>query len=259
MKIFRNLYVLFFVAAFCYACSTPSPKAVKHRDNLRITTRNEAIAKYNLEKMSDVVASMDIEKVQNFSALEAEEPEAEPIVEDAEEYSSSGTSDKPEASGPNDENGNAETKEQVMLDTALNYCEAAQDLWTAGNSERAIETLDEAYHLVLRVDTDKHPEMIQQKEDMRFTISKRILEIYSSRFTTANGNHKEIPLTMNEHVEREIKSFQGYEREFFMEGYKRSGKYREAIVQSLKEAGMPEELVWLPFIESWFKVNALSP
>jgi membrane-bound lytic murein transglycosylase D len=157
------------------------------------------------------------------------------------------------------ENVDSINTEQDLLDSALDSCNDAQELWTQSNPEKAIEALDEAYQLVLKVDTDSHPELMQQTEDLRFMISKRILEIYTSRYTTVNGNHKEIPLTMNENVQREIKSFQGPEREFFTEAYKRSGKFREAMVKTLKEAGMPEELSWLPLVESWFKVSALSP
>jgi membrane-bound lytic murein transglycosylase D len=154
----------------------------------------------------------------------------------------------------------AEKKEndQNLLDTALDLCDASQEFWSEGNLENAIEALDEAYALVLKVNTQRSPELIQQKEDLRFMISKRILEIYASRYTAVNGNHNEIPLTMNEHVENEIKRFQGPERGFFIESYKRSGKYMDKIVASLKEAGMPQELAWLPLIESGFKVRALS-
>lgn len=149
-------------------------------------------------------------------------------------------------------------KEQEMLDTALEFCDASQEFWSEGNLEKANEALDEAYALVLKVNTDKYPELVQQKEDLRFMISKRILEIYASRYTAVNGNHKEIPLTMNKHVEKEIKRFQGREKKFFVESYKRSGMYMEKILADLKEAGLPEELAWLPLIESGFKVRALS-
>ena len=47
-------------------------------------------------------------------------------------------------------------------------------------------------------------------------------------------------------------------RRFFIDSYKRSGRYRNRIVRSLREAGLPQELSWLPLIESGFKVNALS-
>lgn len=149
-------------------------------------------------------------------------------------------------------------KAQSSLDAALEFCNASQEYWSEGNLDKAIATLDEAYSLVLNVKTGGDAELVQQKEDLRFTISKRILEIYASRYTAVNGNHNEIPLTMNEFVEKEIKRFQGPERSFFMESYKRSGKYIDNIMASLKEAGVPEDLAWLPLIESGFKVKALS-
>lgn len=164
----------------------------------------------------------------------------------------SATSEKKESCDtPKEEN-------QGSLDTALEFCEASQELWAEGNLYKAIDALDQAYTLILEVDPDNNPKLIQQKEDLRFMISKRILEIYASRYTVVNGNHKEIPLTMNKHVEKEIKRFQGIERKFFVKSYKRSGRYRAEIIKSLQEAGLPEDLSWLPLIESGFKVRALS-
>jgi membrane-bound lytic murein transglycosylase D len=74
----------------------------------------------------------------------------------------------------------------------------------------------------------------------------------------ANGTHKAIPLDMNKYVKEALEIFKGKEREFFLEAYARSGRYRPAIVRALKEAGLPEELSWLPLIESGFKVRAMS-
>jgi len=147
---------------------------------------------------------------------------------------------------------------QSYLDSALEYYEASQEFWSDGRLERAIEALDQSYRNILSVDPDNNPELTQQVEDLRFMISKRILEIYASRYTAVNGNHKAIPMVMNRHVEKEIKLFQGPERKFFMESYRRSGRYRANIVKALREAGLPEELSWLPLIESGFKVRALS-
>lgn len=154
--------------------------------------------------------------------------------------------------------GIEEESGQNLLDTALDFCDAAQESWSEGKPEEAIEALDQAYNLVLSVDTEDNPKLIQQKEDLRFMISKRILEIYASRYTAVNGKYEAIPLVMNKHVEREIKLFQGRERKFFLESYRRSGRYREMMVKALNEAGMPEELSWLPLIESGFKIRALS-
>jgi membrane-bound lytic murein transglycosylase D len=63
---------------------------------------------------------------------------------------------------------------------------------------------------------------------------------------------------LNEHVQREIARFTGPERDFFLESYRRAGRYRPMIVRKLREAGLPEELSWLPLVESGFKDRALS-
>jgi membrane-bound lytic murein transglycosylase D len=150
-------------------------------------------------------------------------------------------------------------KVQTDLDDALDLCQLSQDYWQQGELENAVDALDRAYALILSVDTSDQPKLIQQKEDLRFMISKRILEIYASRNIVLNGNHKAIPITINRHVQAEINLFtKGRERRFFIDSYKRSGRYRDKIVESLREAGLPQELSWLPLIESGFKVNALS-
>lgn len=147
---------------------------------------------------------------------------------------------------------------QQVLDEALEFCQASQDFWGQGDFENAVDALDHAYNLILWADTNDNPKLIQQKEDIRFMISKRMLEIYTSRYTVATGNHDAIPMVMNRYVEKEIKLFKGGERKFFLNSYKRSGRYRAEIVKALEEAGLPKELSWLPLIESGFKVKALS-
>ena len=59
-------------------------------------------------------------------------------------------------------------------------------------------------------------------------------------------------------MQREIQSFTTVEREQFLEGYRRSGLYRPMILARLEKAGLPSQLSWLPLVESWFKVRALS-
>jgi len=147
---------------------------------------------------------------------------------------------------------------QAIIDEALDYCQVSQDFWQKGELENALEALDQAYALLLKVDIYDSPKSIQQKEDLRFMISKRILEIHASRKIVVNGNHKAIPIVLNKHVLAEIKHFTGDEKSFFVESYKRSGRYRHLMVDALKEAGLPTELSWLPLIESGYKANALS-
>jgi len=151
-----------------------------------------------------------------------------------------------------------EDKNQQFLDQALESYQESQRLWAEGNIEQALRALDQAYQLILQVKTEDGHKLLQQKEDLRFLISKRILEIYASRHTAVQGNHREIPLVMNSYVEKEIRYFQTVDKNFLLESYRRSGKYRPMILEQLEKAGLPDELSWLPLIESGFRVRALS-
>ena len=96
---------------------------------------------------------------------------------------------------------------QQQLDEALDFCEAAQALWQNGELESALEALDKAYSLILTVEPDDPAKLVQQKEDLRFLISKRILEIYASRNIVVNGNHNAIPRELNTNIQKEINLF----------------------------------------------------
>jgi membrane-bound lytic murein transglycosylase D len=151
-----------------------------------------------------------------------------------------------------------ENSDQARLYDAIDFCQKSQDLWKANRLEQAKKCLDQAYQSILDVKANGDPEMVQQIDDLRFLISKRILEIYASRFNGVQGNHNEIPLVMNDYVRAEIKRFQMAEKAFFIEAYQRSGRFRPYILEELEDAGLPADLSWLPLIESGFKVRALS-
>ncbi len=145
-----------------------------------------------------------------------------------------------------------------ILEEGMDAYEDGVYAWESGDFETALAALDEAYSLILRLDLPQDSPLVQEKNDLRLLIAQRIQEIYASRFITVGDNNKTIPLVENEHVKREILNFQTKERKYFEEGYQRSGLYREMILEELKEAGLPEQLSWLPLIESWFKVRAYS-
>ena len=190
----------------------------------------------------------------NDSSMEQKEPAAsEPLA--AETFENNETADE----NPDEKDTVFPKNNQSLFDEALDLCQISQDFWQNGELENALDALDQAYALILRVDPSDPNKLTQQKEDLRYMISKRILEIYASRNIVVNGSYKAIPRVMNKHVQAEIDRFtKGNEREFFIEAYLRSGRYRPYIVAALKEAGLPEELSWLPLIESGFKVKALS-
>jgi len=183
-------------------------------------------------------------------------PQAEPGSDNGSTFSENVPDEENPSESKSEDDG--DKNGQSSLDEALDFCEVAQSFWQKGELENALDALDKAYSLILDVDTRQDAKLIQQKEDLRFLISKRILEIYASRNIVVNGNHDEIPVELNSHVEAELKRFTGYEKDYFRKSYARSGKYRPYILEALRKAGLPEELSWLPLIESGFKVKALS-
>lgn len=148
------------------------------------------------------------------------------------------------------------SEEQEMMEKILALLEEADDCWDRGDIDNTINNLDKAYAMLL--DADGNAEVPRQKDDLRLLISKRILAVYSAQQSITRGKAGEIPIKLNEAIENEIRLFQGPEREFFISSYQRSGLYKEMIIRELKLAGIPEEFVWLPLVESGFKINALS-
>jgi membrane-bound lytic murein transglycosylase D len=153
-------------------------------------------------------------------------------------------------------NQREEETERDIMEEALLLLDESQKYWVNGELEDALQMLDQAYALLL--DTNGKPDIVRQKDDLRLMISKRILAIYGSLQSAAKGQRGEIPIITNADVEKEIRLFQTVERDFFIASYQRSMIYRPVIVRELKKAGLPEELSWLPLVESGYKINALS-
>jgi membrane-bound lytic murein transglycosylase D len=149
-----------------------------------------------------------------------------------------------------------EETERDIMEEALVLLDESHAYWVKGELEDALQMLDQAYALLL--DTNGNPDIARQKDDLRLMISKRILAIYNSLQSVAKGKRGEIPIISNSDVEKEIRQFQTVERDFFISSYQRSMIFRPVILRELKKAGLPEELSWLPLVESGYKISALS-
>ncbi len=169
-----------------------------------------------------------------------------------------GSGDRSNDSADVEESEEIDSGKQSALDAALELTETSREYLAGGELDNALESLDQAYALTLQVDPGDDSKLIRQKEEIRFTISRSILELYSSRYIARNGSRNAIPLTINTHVELEIERFKKQERASFIEAYKRSRSYRGEIVRALKDAGLPEELSWIPLIVSGFRPETLS-
>jgi membrane-bound lytic murein transglycosylase D len=68
----------------------------------------------------------------------------------------------------------------------------------------------------------------------------------------------DIPITMNNDVERWLEYFQGDGRENFTIYLQRAGRYESMMRAILRDAGLPEDLVFMSLIESGFSPRAYS-
>lgn len=97
--------------------------------------------------------------------------------------------------------------------------------------------------------------------------SKSILDVSKEELKEAENLEEEeikgsytIPIdTENSLVEKYIRLYtEGKRKEAIAEALERSGRYREMIFRVLEEYDLPRELVYLPVVESLYKVNAYS-
>ena len=98
-----------------------------------------------------------------------------------------------------DETSESEPAAQERIDQALELCNYAQQMWEKGKLEEALTNLDSAYFSILEIDPQISPEFNQQKEDIRYLISKRILEIYASRQIVVNGHVRIKSIVLKHH------------------------------------------------------------
>jgi membrane-bound lytic murein transglycosylase D len=154
------------------------------------------------------------------------------------------------------------TEPEEMQRWALELCQSAEQLLDEGDVEGALSALDRAYELMLTLPDNGDDSFLQAKEDIRILVADLLIRHYrTGRSAAARPTASwdlEIPIINNDHVRREIESFTTKERELFIDGYRRSGRYRPMILARLEEAGLPSQLSWLPMVESWFKVRAYS-
>src|SRR5579864_3656106 len=72
------------------------------------------------------------------------------------------------------------------------------------------------------------------------------------------NTHSDLPLMMTDQVAGYITYFSNRGRENFEHAYARSGRYRDMIIRTLKEEGLPQDLIYLAQAESGFHPHAVS-
>jgi membrane-bound lytic murein transglycosylase D len=163
-----------------------------------------------------------------------------------------------------EKNGDTDKETSALLEEGFAAYQEALIAIDRGDLENALAKLDEAYEIIPKIKLAADSPLLQEKNDLRILIAQRIQQVYASSQqisaprTTVSSINNSIPIVENQWVRKEIGSFQGGEKAWFLQAYKRSGLYKDMIMGELRKAGLPEQLVWVPMIESWFHVRALS-
>lgn len=139
-------------------------------------------------------------------------------------------------------------------------------IWLAGCA--SVQTTPRTRH----AKTDDIQESLEQaaKEEGPLTESQRAAQIENSTIeevirieepnthTLYDNSRYDFPITMNSRVEGWIDYFTGRGRSHMERYLGRSSRYIPMMKQTLKKAGLPEDLVYLALIESGFNLRAKS-
>jgi len=164
-----------------------------------------------------------------------------------------------------DKNGEADKEASALLEEGFAAYQEALAAIDRKDMDAALSKLDDAYETLPKIKLPPDSPLLREKNGLRILIAQRIQQVYASnqqinapRMTTVSSINNSIPLVENQWVQKEILSFQNGEKAWFLEAYKRSGLYKDMITAELRGAGLPDQLAWVPMIESWFRVRALS-
>jgi len=233
MKIRTTLITLLpLVLVFGSCASKPTSRVVQQAPSTPAQSEVPSAAAQADPSPASVPPTADISTSEKMEAVEEPLSESAPAVEQA---------DVP-----------------ALMEEALALCQEAQASWEQGDFDRAMTVLDDAYALLLKMDPPPDSALGDEKNDLRLNIAKRIQMLHAARYFPGRENNKTIPLVENRYVLAEIECFKNRERKYFEESYMRSGLYRDMIQEEMKKAGLPDDLSWLPIIESGFKIRALS-
>jgi membrane-bound lytic murein transglycosylase D len=99
------------------------------------------------------------------------------------------------------------------------------------------------------------PAPIDEANEVTFPVDPNLKAQAEQELKTTRSD---LPLTLNDEVAAYINYFSSKGRGFLEHGYIRSGRYREMILDTLRQEGVPQDLIYLAQAESGFHPLALS-
>jgi membrane-bound lytic murein transglycosylase D len=126
--------------------------------------------------------------------------------------------------------------------------------------DKIVEGIHQLELLALRegdgfTERQAEPAPIDEANEVTFPVDPNIKAQAEQELKTTQSD---LPLTLNDAVAAYINYFSSKGRHFLEHGYVRAGRYREMILDTLREEGVPQDLIYLAQAESGFQPLALS-
>lgn len=163
------------------------------------------------------------------------------------------------------ENGNIAADEQAVSENSESLENVASDIKenAAVNNDLSDDDLAELERIGDSVYADDVTGDVVSEEDQDKTISELSNLVADNRTFQESDNEKiyreTFPLIINEEVQSEITYLTTKARGFLTKALSRAEKYSALMREIVVEYGIPEELAYLPIIESGFNYQAYSP
>jgi membrane-bound lytic murein transglycosylase D len=153
----------------------------------------------------------------------------------------------------------SETKSKIIL--AQVYYQKSYDAFKANHLKNAKKNFNLFLDTLKSADID--PSLYFFIFDNLGEIIKQLNSIYSSTTTTITPITKEYSIAMsaedNSLVEKYISIYSSKPaKERVQLAFERSGAYKDIILKTLREMNLPEELLYLPIVESLYNNNTVS-
>lgn len=142
---------------------------------------------------------------------------------------------------------------------AENLYKKAMDAFKKGDAQKAKKNFNAFLNKLEKADID--PGLYFFLFDDFNSINSKLKRVYSiDSAGLVDFTSSSIPLECedNSEVERYISIYSGSYKKSIKAAFERSGAYKEMILNTLKEYNLPEELLWLPVVESQFSNNDVS-
>src|SRR5580704_7246992 len=138
--------------------------------------------------------------------------------------------------------------------------EVRSDEWVEHELERVLEGVNRPELAALQSD---NPASKQKAEPAPIDVTNEITppvdpNVKAQAEAEIKNTHSELPLMLTDPVAAYINYFSNRGRDILEHGLERGGRYREMIESTLREQGVPQELIYLAQAESGFHPLALS-